>query len=99
MSISPSVHATAPQTPTGWFALAIPATAISLVVSAFAWSQLGLSWASVSAVVAIGAVGTVLAGRGGRDRLTAFLGGTILTLAAVYLSLLAVAQVSVGVFD
>jgi hypothetical protein len=88
-----------PGTPTAWFALAIPATVVSLVVSAVAWSQLGLRWASLSVVVAVAAGGGAVAGRRGRDPLTAFLAGTVATMVAGYIALLAVAQVYVGVLN
>jgi hypothetical protein len=98
MSASPTLHIV-PGTPTGWFALAIPATMASLVISALAWSQLGLRWASVIVVLAVAAGGAAVAGRRGRDPLTAFLGGTVATVAATYIALLAVAQVYFGVLN
>jgi hypothetical protein len=88
-----------PGTPTGWFALAIPATIVSLVISAVAWSQLGLHWASLSVIVAVAAAGSAVARRRGRDPLTAFLAGTVATVAATYIALLAVAQVYFGVLS
>ena len=85
--------------PGGWFAAAIAATVASLVVSTIAWSQVGQIWAAGIVFLAIAASGALLASRRGREAVTAFVGGTVVTIASFYAALLVMAQVYAVVLD
>jgi hypothetical protein len=86
-----SVHAV-PETPAGWFAIAVAATFTAAIVGLLSWAQLGIGSAVVILVVAVALTGTLLASRRGREAVVAFVGGTLVTLIGLYAALLVMAQ-------
>jgi hypothetical protein len=95
MSTSPLAHRhvhVAPATPSGWFGVAIAATVSAAVLGALSWSQLGAGWAAAIVMAIVALAGTAVAGRHGREAAVAFLGGTLVTVAGLYATLLVMAQ-------
>jgi hypothetical protein len=85
--------------PSGWFAVAIAATTASIVASAVTWSELGRGWAAGLVFLAAAAAGALAASRRGRDAVAAFVGGTLVTIAGLYATLLVMAQIYAVVVD
>jgi hypothetical protein len=81
----PSVHGhrVAPASPSAWFAVAIPATVVSLVVAGFAWSASGNSWIGLAAWLVVAALVAVVADRVSHRSLAAYVGGAVITLAGL----------------
>jgi hypothetical protein len=95
MSTSPSAHRhvhVAPATSSGWFGVAVAATVAAAILGALSWSQLGAAWAAAIVMATVALVGTAVAGRHGRDAAVAFVGGTLVTIAGLYATLLVMAQ-------
>jgi hypothetical protein len=86
-----SVHAV-PETPAGWFAIAVAATFTAAIVGLLSWAQLGIGSAVVILVATVALTGTLVASRRGRDAVVAYLGGTVVTVVGLYATLLVMAQ-------
>lgn len=68
------------------------ATFTAAIVGALSWSELGFGWAAGILVTVVALGGTALASRRGRDAAVAFFGGTVVTIAGLYATLLVMAQ-------
>jgi hypothetical protein len=85
-------HRVAPVSPSAWFAAAIPATMVSLIVAALAWSATGLSAVGGAVFVATALAGCLVARHSGNDKVLAYLGGAGVTLAGLFIAPLMVTQ-------
>jgi hypothetical protein len=82
---SPHLHLphSVPASPSTWFLVSIPATAVSLAVALAVWAVSGVAWLGFAAWIAVEASTAVVADRRGHRNVAALLGGALLTMVAL----------------
>jgi uncharacterized membrane protein YjjP (DUF1212 family) len=78
--------------PTGWFAVAVPATIAYVVAAAFVCSLSGQDWLGVLVGIALVAATAALARIRAAESLVAYLGGTAVTIIGLYAAIAVAAE-------
>ncbi|MBV9485916.1 MAG: hypothetical protein JO246_07645 [Frankiaceae bacterium] len=79
-----SARRVTPVSSSAWFVVAVPATVLSVVVSAIVWSMSGNSWIGLGAFAVSAAAGLTVAWRTGHNHLAPYAGGAAVTLVGLF---------------